>query len=259
MKIVLIGSGNVAWHLGSALKQAGYLIVQVVARNLDAGAELSMMLQCPLVDTEHIDSSADLYIFAVKDDAIATMAKQLFGKVNPAGTVVHTSGATSIAVLERYFDQVGCIYPMQTFSKKKEIDMKGVPFFVTANLLEIESELRDMVSRISEKVQIINDNQRLSLHVAAVFASNFTNHMLAIAAEILHQQYLDFNLLQPLVVETITKAFQYAPIDGQTGPAVREDREVLEKHLKYLQNNIQYQKVYQAISESIIDLNRKKY
>ncbi len=259
MKISLIGSGNVAWHLGKAFQLAGLPVAQVVARDQIAATELSRTLESTAVGFDQIDPCADLYILAIKDDAIPVVAKQLFGKLNPYGIVVHTSGSTSLAVLERYFDQVGCLYPLQTFSKQKPVDLQTVPFFVTANLMDIETKLVALVKRISDKVLVVNDNQRLSLHVAAVFACNFTNHMLAIAAELLHQQYLDFNLLQPLVQETIQKAFQLSPLEGQTGPALREDLAILEKHQKYLQNNVLYQKVYQTVSDSIMDLGRKKF
>lgn len=258
MKICLIGTGNVAWHLGKAFAAAGMEVVQVVGRNQTTAKELGEVLGTVAADFDQIDPNAALYILAIKDDAIPIVAKQFFGKLNPNAIVVHTSGSTSLAVLERYFDQVGCIYPLQTFSKQKQVNLQSVPIFVTANLMEIEAKLVELAKGISDKVLVVNDNQRLSLHVAAVFACNFSNHMLAIASELLHQQYLDFNLLQPLVEETIQKAFELSPIEGQTGPALREDMVTLEKHLKYLQNNVQYQKVYQTVSDSIMDLGRKK-
>lgn len=254
MKTVIIGSGNVAFHLSKAFYNAGINIIQIAARNQEEGIQLAKKINSEYVSLENIDTNADLYLLAIKDDAIQSVAKMLYGKIKEDAIIVHTSGSTSIAILEKYFENVGCLYPLQTFSKQKNIELSAVPFFITANLISVEKQLVDFLSVISKNVSIINDNQRLSIHIAAVFVCNFTNHMLSIGSEILHHHLLNFEIMKPLINETIEKALQFDPVEMQTGPAVREDKLVMEKHIDFLKMNPNYQKIYQVVSESIIEM-----
>lgn len=258
MKIVIVGSGNVAFHLSKALLVADVQISQIAARNIEHAQEIANQVNSGFVTFEHIDPNADIYILAIKDDALPSVAKFLFGKIDENALVIHTSGSMSISILEKYFDNVGCIYPLQTFSKQKSINYQSIPFFITSNLLSVQEILLSIASSISKNVSLINDNQRLALHIAAVFVCNFTNHMMTIGSEILHHHFLSFDILKPLIQETVEKAMKFDPIEVQTGPAVRKDVDVMKKHLKFLKHHPDFQNIYKDISESIIEMNEKK-
>jgi len=258
MKIVIVGSGNVAFHLSKAIYNSGLQVFQIAARNSIQAIEIAEQVNSKVTTLEEIEPNADIYILAIKDDALSAIAKFLFGKIDENALVVHTSGSTSIAVLEKYFENVGCIYPLQTFSKQKTIDYHSIPFFITSNLLSVQEILIDIASRISKNFTLINDNQRLAIHISAVFVCNFTNHMMTIGSEILHHHFLSFGILKPLIQETVEKAMKFDPIDVQTGPAVRKDYEVMKKHLDFLKLNPDFQKIYSDISENIIEMNDKK-
>lgn len=250
MNIVLIGAGNVATHMGKALYVSGNVISQVYSRTYDAAQVLATELMAmPISSISEIKTNADLYILSVKDDALAEIINQL-PPLN--GMIVHTSGSMDVALLSK-FNYFGVIYPLQTLSKHKSVDITTVPLFIEANDIAVYNRLFDLCKQVSSKVMEANSKQRVNLHVAAVFATNFTHHLFVVAKDILDRQGIDFKVMQPLLVETLNKAMQTEhPLKLlQTGPAVRNDKGVMNKHLEQLAFNDTYQKIYDLLSKSI--------
>ena len=253
-KIAILGAGNLAWNLAPALEDAGHEITEVYARDLQKAKEITERIYSatPMDDLDFSESRAELFILAIKDDALSEVADQL---ILPEGSVlVHTSGAMPVEVISQSSaSYVGVFYPLQSFTKGKKVDFEEVPF-----LLESEDEgslqlLKKVAKSLSQLVYILRAKDRQAVHVAAVFASNFTNHMLRIAEDILHRQGLDPELLKPLIIESISKSLQQGARKAQTGPAIREDYETLESHHHFLAYNEQLAEIYRLISQDIID------
>jgi predicted short-subunit dehydrogenase-like oxidoreductase (DUF2520 family) len=255
MNIVLVGSGNVATQLGRAFKMAGQDIVQVWSRNIDHARELADTLASEAIsDLFDVDRNADLYIISVKDEAIKQLAQEL--KVGDK-LIVHTSGSTGIDVLEGASSKIGVFYPLQTFSKVKSIDFRQIPIAIEGNNPEVASTIHAIADRLSEKVIELSSEQRKALHVAAVFACNFTNHLYALSQELLTGQQLDFDLLRPLITETASKVQLNDPITMQTGPAVRDDQSTMNAHLDLLTGKPELKELYQKLSQSIVNLQER--
>ncbi|MHB1177761.1 MAG: Rossmann-like and DUF2520 domain-containing protein [Daejeonella sp.] len=255
MNIVLLGSGNVATHLGRAFKMAGQTIVQVWSRDIDHARELADTLASEAIsEMDDVDRSADLYIISVKDEAIPSVAAEL--KVGDK-LIVHTSGSTGLEVLAGVSSRVGVFYPLQTFSKSKAVDFRRIPIAIEANTPEDSAVIRAIADRLSEKVLHLNSEKRKTLHVAAVFACNFTNHLFAISQELLKAENLDFDLLRPLIAETAQKIQLNDPEEVQTGPAVREDNETINSHIEMLRENPELMELYKQLSQSIVNLHKR--
>lgn len=251
MRIALLGSGNVATHLGRALYAAGEEIVQVWSRNPAHAEVLARELHAPAVsDPGAVTTEADLYIVSVNDDAIVSVASRL--PVHDR-LVVHTSGSTGMDVLRDASDRIGVLYPLQTFSKARPVDFSGVPLAIEGNSEEDRRILNDLARKISGHVLEMDSRQRQALHVAAVFACNFTNHLYALAAGILERNQLDFGLLRPLIRETSEKVQTFMPPEVQTGPAVRGDEETMNRHLEFLRAHPELEKLYRDLSQSIVN------
>jgi predicted short-subunit dehydrogenase-like oxidoreductase (DUF2520 family) len=249
VKIVLIGAGNVGYHLGRRLKEAGLQVVQIFSRQEAHARRLAKEIQVPFVtDLAQVVTDAELYILTVNDGAMNEVAAQLQVR---NGLVVHTSGGTPSAILQPYFPRFGVLYPLQTFSLTRPIDFTPIPICVCANNTADEDFLFKLGSIISQNVYKINDNQRAVLHVAAVFVNNFTNYLFQIGYDILQQENLSFDLLRPLILETAAKIQSHAPAEMQTGPAVRGDAETVERHLAYLERFPGYRELYQIITKSL--------
>jgi predicted short-subunit dehydrogenase-like oxidoreductase (DUF2520 family) len=247
--IVIVGSGNVATHLSLAYKQKGIDIIQVYSRSIKHARELAEKLSC--VYTSEINNlypSADLYLFAVSDSAIEPILKQGHWK---GKTLVHTAGSVSIDIFKPYTDQYGVIYPLQSFTKEKNLDLSHSPFFIEGSDEKTAKLLEAFALQISSKVELANSEQRALLHLAGVFVSNFTNHMVTIAFNILKEQGLSKEAIYPLLQETIGKAILINPEKAQTGPALRNNKEILEKHIQMLQAHPEWQKIYTFVSNSI--------
>jgi predicted short-subunit dehydrogenase-like oxidoreductase (DUF2520 family) len=191
-------------------------------------------------------------VIAVSDDAIESIAQEIVLPEN--AVLVHTSGSQPLSLLENAVtESIGVFYPLQTFSKNKKVDFKDIPLFIESNIKEVEKLLVEMAKAISKKVVKIDSRQRKALHVAAVFASNFTNHMLRISNDILKTHKLDSELLKPLIAETITKALAIGPEDAQTGPARRGDLELLDNHYAFLEEDEDVAEIYKLVSQHILD------
>ncbi len=252
MNIILLGSGRVATQLGQALHKAGASFLQVYSPNQAHAAKLGTKLNCESIsDSSKLRLDADLYILSVTDDALPALAQQLSLKDR---LVVHTSGSTSMSVLEQASNKIGVFYPLQTFSHEKEVDFSVVPLIIECNNLESLNLLKGLAAKLSSKVLELDSPQRLILHVAAVFACNFSNHMYAIAQELLASRQLDFDLIRPLIAETAAKVHFNLPIEVQTGPAIRKDKLTIQKHLDSLKDQPQLQEIYRLLSQSIVNL-----
>ena len=247
--IVLIGSGNVATHLGIALKKSGCKIIQVYSPNKTHALALAKKLKTKFCTTiEAISQEADLYIMAVKDDAIKEVSQKLILKNK---IIVHTSGSASIDVLKNVSKNIGVFYPLQTFSKNTKLDIKQVPFCIEANNKATEKFLLKLAQTISFHANIVNSEQRKTIHVAAVFACNFTNYLFSVSEKILNNHQIPFDILKPLIYETIYKIEKHSPSQVQTGPAKRNDKKTIKAHLEFLKNYPEYKMLYKKISDGI--------
>ena len=249
MKITIIGSGNVATLLGRLILKSKHTIVQIVSRNKEEGKILAKTLKCGYADFHNnINSKADLFIVAVSDTALEECAAKLNLKNK---LVVHTAGAVSKNILKNVSGRYGVLYPLQSI--RKEIKkIPSIPFLIDAEN-EIDLKLLMKFARsLSKNVSIANDEERLKLHAAAVIVSNFTNHLYAMAEAFCKNENLNFNLLKPLITETASRIRKISPSDLQTGPAIRNDKVTIEKHLELLSNYPKLKAVYNCITESII-------
>lgn len=254
MLISFIGSGNLAWHLAPALDNVGYSVREVYSQNpKHAAALLGRLYEAHVnISLDFSASASQIFIISVSDDAVEEVVQKLILPDN--AIVVHTSGSLPLSILDDAGSQnMGVFYPLQTFSKTKKVDFKSIPIFVESENSDVERVLLKMAKAISGNVKRISSEERKALHVAAVFASNFTNHMLAIAREIAAQHELDFNALKPLIAETLNKSLELGPAKAQTGPAVRGDFEILEQHMEFLKENPEWAEIYKIVSQSIID------
>ena len=250
-RIVLIGAGNVATHLGMALQAKGCEIVQVYSRTESSASELAECLQVPYtISLEDVSVDADLYIVAVKDAVLQELIPSVV-KGREDALFVHTAGSIPMSVWEGHALRHGVLYPMQTFSKAREVDFASVSFFVEANGDSDLMMLKTMASALSPKVYEATSDQRTSLHMAAVFACNFTNHMYALSVRLLEKNGLPFDAMLPLIDETARKVHELHPLDAQTGPAVRRDENVMGKHLTMLTDEPEIKEIYKMISDSI--------
>lgn len=248
MKIVFIGSGNVATHLAIAAKQKGHCILQVYSRSAENARLLAEKVNASYSDTlSQINSSADIYIFSIKDDALGQVLAEM---PITKGFWIHTAGSVSINIFRPYHDRYGVLYPLQTFSKKREIDFEKIPLFIEANDSKVCEQLQEFACGLSPIVHYIESEKRRYMHLAAVFACNFVNHMYAIAAQLLEKNQIPFDMLLPLIDETAAKIHQMHPREAQTGPAIRFDEQVMNRHIDLIDDPC-IKELYLLISQSI--------
>lgn len=250
MKVVIIGSGNVATHLSLALASLEGIEICQVYSPTEAHAEiLAERLNCDFVtDPTQIRKDADVYLFALKDQALETVIRAV-----PAnnGLWLHTSGSMPMQVFAGYTERYGVLYPLQTFSKSREISFLGIPLFIECHREEDKNCLEELARRLSGKVCELSSEKRRSLHLAAVFACNFTNHIYALAEEILAKEGLSRDYLFPLIDETAAKVHELPAQEAQTGPAIRYDENIINKHLGMLADDLDVQTLYRLLSQSI--------
>ena len=251
IKVVIIGSGNVAQHLISAFaKSDAVAVIQNFVRTKENATHL--------LDSHKITTNiktlaeADIYIISVSDNAIAEVSSQLNFQNK---LVVHTSGNNAMDDLDEK-NRSGVFYPLQTFSKSKEIDFNEIPICLEAQNSADYQLLETLAKSISEKVFSINSQQRKSLHVAAVFVNNFTNYLYQIGNDICQKNNIPFEILQPLIQETANKILTLSPNDAQTGPAKRNDTQTINAHLNFLSDENQ-KEIYKLLTKSIIDNGKK--
>lgn len=256
-KIVLVGAGNMATQLALALSNKGCEILQVYSRTIDSARLLADRIgECTMYTNSiaEIVTDADLYIFSLSDSALPDVINQM----QPNGALwVHTAGSMPMDVFADKCARYGVLYPMQTVNKDRVVDWSDVPIFVEASNEDDTQYLVQLSQRLSNNVSRSNSQQRQSLHLAAVFACNFSNHMYAIAERLLNEQGLDFDVMKFLIRETEHKAESISPIDGQTGPAVRNDVNVMDKHLALLGDSPEGE-LYRLISKNIMQYKSKQ-
>lgn len=255
LSIVILGSGNVATQLALALSKRNCTILSVYSKTIANARALASKVNAHATNSiTKLPQNADVYLVAIKDDAI----EELLNKISfVPGLIVHTSGSVSISVFAKKFTDYGVVYPLQTFNKTRSIDFKKVPILIEANSPKALKLIQRFASLLNKNYAVINSEQRKAVHIAAVFACNFTNHMFAISEQLLQQQKLPFSLLHPLIQETATKAQKSSPLLLQTGPAIRKDKKVMNQHLSFLKNEEVFKKIYTLVSKSIVDFTNR--
>ena len=253
-KISFIGSGNVATHLAKAFSKKGIIVKQIYSQTCDNSEVLAWQSNSIYTcDLNELDMNVDLFIFAVKDEVIKELSAFILQK-NPLAKVVHTSGSVGLDVFNNA-QNAGIFYPLQSFSKTKRIEISEVPFLITSNNQEFKNELIAIARLLSNKVYEYSDEQRKHLHIAAVFVNNFSNHLFALAQDYCEKHQIDYQLLMPLIHETITKIDTILPKQAQTGPAIRKDNEIIEKHLHQLKAEDEHlSQIYSLLTDSILKM-----
>ena len=249
--IVFVGAGNLATNLAKALYRKGFRIVQIFSRTEESARSLALQVEADYTtDLKELTGDAKLYIVSLKDAAFVELLPQIAeGKEH--ALLVHTAGSIPMSVWEGHTQRYGVFYPMQTFSKQREVKFDEIPFFIEAKTAEDVDLLKAIAATLSDHVYEASSEQRKSLHLAAVFICNFTDHMYALAADLLEKYQLPFNVMLPLIDETARKVHELAPRDAQTGPAVRYDKNVIENHLAMLADLPALQEIYKLMSKSI--------
>lgn len=249
LKVVIIGSGNVAQHLIKAFLNSEKIeLVQAYARNYQSLTHI--ISQDKITNALNTITEADIYIIAVSDDAITEISSQL---PFTDRFVVHTSGSVSLQQLDNK-NRRGVFYPLQTFSKNKEVDFSKIPLCIESEQNSDYKILEETAKSISPLLYTIDSKQRQALHVAAVFVNNFTNHMYTIGKQICDENTIPFAIFSPLIQETAAKIEQLTPIEAQTGPAKRKDEKTIEKHLDFLKDENQ-KAIYTLLTQSIQKTN----
>jgi predicted short-subunit dehydrogenase-like oxidoreductase (DUF2520 family) len=248
MRIVFIGAGNLATHLAEACYAAHHEVLQVYSRTLENAIILANRIgAAPINDLSQINPTAELYLFSVKDDALPDVIEQM---PQTEGLWVHTAGSLPMNIFAEHHVNYGVLYPLQTFSKKRKIVFDAIPIFVEGSNAATSHQLEEFAATVSGKIQLLSSEKRRFLHLAAVYACNFVNHMYTLAAEIINKEDIPFEILIPLINETASKITTMTPSEAQTGPAVRNDENVMEKHRALLMDP-EKEELYSMLSKSI--------
>lgn len=256
-RIVLIGAGNVAHALAPALLKAGLNLCQIYSRTIESAGELGQKTGITYTaDAYAIYPDGDIYIFCVSDDALVPLLKTL--ALNPDALLLHTSGSLPMQVLKPFAKRFGVLYPLQTFTKKRDLDFAEIPLCIEAVNHETMKEVKALAELLSHRVCEISSEKRKTLHLAAVFANNFVNHLYRISGRILEEEGLDFSLLRPLIFETAHKVMTLSPELAQTGPAKRGDEGILAMHKTLLKNDSKLLNLYTLLSDSIRKTEQKQ-
>ena len=250
--VVLLGAGRVATHLAPALLKAGYCIVQIYSRTIDSARALAEPLGIPYTDNlDAISTEAHIYIACVADEALPAITARV-ASADDDKIYLHTAGSVSMDVWRNAgAKHYGILYPLQTFSKEREVDMRKVSLFIEASDASALQTTERLARGLSDKVYHADSAKRAQLHIAAVFACNFTNAMYGIAHQLLVKHQLPFDVLLPLIDETAAKVHTLTPPEAQTGPAIRGDHEVMQRHMDALAQTPELQRLYEHISHLI--------
>ena len=257
MRIVFIGAGRLAYSLAPALREAGHDIMQVYSRTLASAQSLATMVEAqPINDIRDVKGGADVYLFAVTDSSLPLLAQQLgtlLGQYEhqDACVFLHTAGSIDMSVFHTCTAHYGVIYPMQTFSKERRVELSEVPFFIEGNDDHAVRVSQTIAASVTGKVYALSSQARKHLHLAAVFACNFANHCYQLSAEILANYQIPFSVMLPLIDETAAKVHKLPPAQAQTGPAIRYDQGVMQAHLQMLGESPFQARIYELMSQSI--------
>ena len=254
MRIIMIGAGNLATNLGIALAKSGHEILQVYSRTIESAEVLAHKIGCEATcQLSLLKEEADIYIISVKDKVLTELVPEVCLK-HRQKLFIHTAGSVDISIFRGYAIHYGVLYPIQTFSKSRLVELTQVPCFVEANDPESEKLLISLASTISKQVYVLSSADRKFLHLAAVFCNNFVNHCYHIADKILQQHGLPFGVLLPLIDETAGKVHVLQPKEAQTGPAVRYDNNVIAAQKNLLAEHQQWAELYTLMSKDIHDM-----
>lgn len=250
MNIVILGSGNVATHFAHHLHNQGHKIVQIFSQQKANAQALAFAVHAEAIsEISAINKGADLYLIAIPDQAIASLITAIPSDLT--GIVVHCSGATDIQVLSK-FQHYGVIYPPQSISKNDQSDFSLIPFCIEGNNGTTFTILMNLIAPIAPKSMACSSSQRLAIHVASVFANNFTNALFQISYDLLQQHDLPFDLIRPIILETAQKVQHKTPNQVQTGPAIRNDEITIKKHLNFISEHDDWKQIYQLLSQEIV-------
>lgn len=250
----IIGTGNMAWFLAEKLSAAGHHFIGVYGRNkLEANRIAETFNGIVFPSVSEIKDDKDHFCFiAVKDNAIAEMASQM----NCSKTIlIHTAGASSIEILQQSAKHYGSFWPIYSIVQTNKSLPKDIPIAIEGNNLDTQKELLEIAKSISNNAFEASARQRNTLHLAAVFANNFTNHLLAIAEDICDSENISFDYVKPILKQTFDRLSSQTAKESQTGPAIRKDEITMQAHLELLKNKESYRLLYQSLSDSI----RKMY
>ena len=254
--IVIVGTGNVATHLGFAFIKAGINVHGIVGRNMDAANQLAQHLNnVPVYQLGADLPIADAYLIAVRDDAIRDVALKIASKET---LLIHCSGATNANILDIKGNNYGVIWPMQTLTKANAISLHQTLIAVNGSTAAVEADLVELMQLVTSRVIQVSETQRAVLHMSAVWINNYTNHMFVIAEQLLKENNLDVALFYPLIDEHIQKLKELPAVQLQTGPAARGDMATLNKHLGLLGNHPEWRELYDILAQSIINQVLKK-
>lgn len=252
MRMSVLGAGRVAHHLAKVLAKQ-HQVIDVYSRRLSSAQQLAQQVGAnAITQVQALNPEIDLAIIAVSDQAIQSVISEVAPYLKDV-LIVHTSGSTHLDVLSHIHPRAGVFYPLQTFSFESQIDWANTPLFIEAKHEQDQAQLLALADQISQRVYAYNSEQRLSLHLAAVFACNFSNCCFSMAKQVLDAQQVDFSLLYPLMRETTHKATQHDPKQVQTGPAIRGDQHILNMHQQMLMDakREDLQQVYALMSQQI--------
>lgn len=251
LSLSIVGAGNVASHLAQALYNKKVRIDYILSRRKSSSASLAKQVQAKSTTSYDKLLQSDVIIVAVNDDVIPSISNHITEAGSYKGIVAHTSGSVSTKSFKNKIENYGSFYPLQSFNKDKELNIKLVPFCIYGNNESSQKTLTHLANKISNVVYPINDEQRASLHLAAVFANNFGNHMLTLAEQLCNQNQVSFDILKPLIIETFSRLQTANPSNLQTGPAMRNDKKVISKHKSILKKDPDLHKIYSILTDHI--------
>lgn len=249
-RVVLIGAGNVAHHLAPALLKAGVNLCQIYSRSIESARELGRKTGITYTaDIFAVYPDCDIYIFCVSDDALLSLFKSI--RMNKEALILHTSGSLPQSIFQHFVKRYGVLYPLQTFTKRRDLDFREIPLCIEGSNTEVLQEVRELAGLLSVRIEEISSEKRKYLHLAAVFANNFVNYLYGISGKILEKEGLDFSLVRPLIFETAHKVMLIPPENAQTGPARRGDENILNMHKALLKDDRALSNLYTILSDAI--------
>jgi predicted short-subunit dehydrogenase-like oxidoreductase (DUF2520 family) len=254
-KISFIGAGNLACGLCLELYKTGYVIRNIISQEGKSAASLAQKCKSLWSDELLVPDEVDILIVAVPDHKLQPILEKVQSRDDIV--IVHTAGSLGLDVFPERFNNTGVIYPLMTFSKNRELNFRDIPFFIESSNPQTGLILESIVNQIGKSVRYSDTNDRRMLHLAAVFVNNFTNLMLTGGKEIAEMAGFSFEELIPLMNETMKKASEIGPENAQTGPATRNDRNTIEKHLELLSFSPELRRIYLELSNSIIKRYKK--
>jgi predicted short-subunit dehydrogenase-like oxidoreductase (DUF2520 family) len=254
-RISFAGAGNVAGALSRELFNKGHVIMHISSRNVKNGRSLADSCKATWSEDLIFPVASEIIIVAVPDNSLLKVLQEI--RCSESAIVAHTAGSFGLDIFPSDIKNAGVLYPLQTFTGIRKPDLSTVPFFIEASDEKCRATLRNLAETISNGVYLSDTEHRIFLHMAAVFVSNFTNYMLTTGKDISSRAGVPFEVLKPLIMETVAKAIDQGPENSQTGPAVRNDLNTIEKHLDLLSFSPDLKNIYDLITKSIISYYKK--